>query len=306
MWNKGVEATDNIPPEQRIGSNGGWIVRNSSILVWLVMGTVLGITCRASGQDIYGNVHGMFGDRVMGQTLSPTARSNLRGGIVKGPSGEFLGRGRIEGMRFPDMPWQYPVGVQPLPDVQPRSFVNIIPWGLLPRPLPLRAGESSVSEGETRAAVPREVEPQPAPQPEQWFREPTSESTSPGTPAGESSVSPAASGAGYAAVVPARRIAVAVSPGAVGAEATAASSLNGQIQRLSQVTIVMENDTAVLRGQVAAEHDRQLAEILTKFEPGVWQVRNEVTVTPSAASIARVGVQAREGAPLVAEPKLAR
>lgn len=264
------------------------------------------MTYEASGQDIYGNVHGMFGDRVMGQTLSPTARSNLRGGIVKGPSGEFLGRGRTEGMRFPDMPWQYPVGVQPLPDVRPRSFVNIIPWGLLPRPLPLRAGESSVSEGETRAAAPREVEPQPAPQPEQWFREPASESTSRGTPAGESSGSRAASGAGYATVVPARRIAIAVSPGTVGAGATAPVSPNVQVQRLSQVTIAMENDTAVLRGRVATEHDRQLAEILATFEPGVWQVRNEVSVAPSAASVARSGVPGREGAPLVVQPKLAR
>lgn len=280
-------------------------MRKSPAILWLVVGMALGITCQAPGQDIYGNVHGMFGDRVMGQTLSPKAQSRVNSGIATGPSGEFLGRGRTAGMRFPDMPWQYPVGVQPLPDVQPRSFVNIIPWGLLPRPLPLRAGESSGSEGETRATGPGEIESPRAPQPEQWFREPAGGSTSLGTPANENT-SPTSGGAGNAVVVvPARRTPVALSP-AAGAPTTPPVATNVQVQRLSRVTIVMENDTAVLRGQVATEHDRQLAEILTKFEPGVWQVRNEVTVVPSAASIATSGGPASERTPLVAQPKLSR
>ncbi len=265
-------------------------MRISRPLLCMVLGVLLAVPGPAPGQDIYGNVHGMFGDRVIGQSLSPRA-GNLGGGIATGPAGQFLGRGRVEGMRFPDMPWQYPVGVVPLPEVQPRSFVNAIPWGLLPRPLPLRAGQSSSSAAETTPATgPSEMRSPPAatPQPEQWFREPTGTTNSPvSTPTSRGLT---ANGVSSAGVPQLRRIALAVPQiGATSTDAAAGIRPSAQIQRLSEVTITMENDTAVLRGRVATEHDRQLAEILARFEPGIWQVRNNLTVAPLAASSATVG-----------------
>jgi hypothetical protein len=46
----------------------------------------------------------------------------------------------------------------------------------------------------------------------------------------------------------------------------------------------LENTTAVLRGRVATEADRQLAEGLALLEPGVVAVRNELVVAPAGAS----------------------
>lgn len=266
--------------------SGGQTVRNSPVLLCMAVGAILGMPCRAPGQDTYANVHGMFGDRVMGQSLTPKTQTRLGGGIATGSAGEFLGRGRVEGMRFPDMPWQYPVGVVPLPDVQPRSFANMIPWGLLPRPLPMRASQPSSGEGEAIPIVkPNEVEsqPTPAPQPEQWFREPAADANSP-TNGGTTVPS-----AGNAGASQPGKSAFAASLGDSNAAATASFRPGAPMQRLSNVSLTMENDTVVLRGRVATEHDRQLAEILTRFEPGVWQVRNEVTVVPRATSTAALG-----------------
>ena len=50
------------------------------------------------------------------------------------------------------------------------------------------------------------------------------------------------------------------------------------IKSVGPVQVVVQGDTAVLRGQVASAHDRLLAEQLARFEPGVWQIKNELTV----------------------------
>jgi hypothetical protein len=49
--------------------------------------------------------------------------------------------------------------------------------------------------------------------------------------------------------------------------------------------VVMEGRTAILRGTVASEEDRDLAEALAKMEPDVLKVRNELVVadTPEAS-----------------------
>jgi len=48
--------------------------------------------------------------------------------------------------------------------------------------------------------------------------------------------------------------------------------------------VVMEGRTAVLRGKVASEEDRELAEALAKMEPDVLSVRNELEVVESSPS----------------------
>jgi len=48
--------------------------------------------------------------------------------------------------------------------------------------------------------------------------------------------------------------------------------------------VVMEGRTAVLRGKVASEEDRELAEALAKMEPDVLTVRNELVVVESSPS----------------------
>jgi hypothetical protein len=254
-------------------------VRNVLIMCMALGGVILG-PLPSQGQGFYGGVHGMFGDRVLGQPLAPRA-DMPSGGIAVGPAGEFLGRGRADGMRFPDSPWQYPAGVVPLPGVQPRSFVNAIPWGLLPRPLPPRPGQVPAAGP---AAVPGEL----LPQPEQWFRQPApAEGTGGPTPAPAVSPSSAPDGPQSSIRFATGETALAASPPA-GVPATIVAdsiSRSDRIRKLSPITVTMQDEIAVLRGRVATEDDRQLAEQWARFEPGIWQVRNELTVgTPPPVS----------------------
>ena len=50
--------------------------------------------------------------------------------------------------------------------------------------------------------------------------------------------------------------------------------------------VLLQERTAILRGAVATEHDRLLAEQLVRLEPGVSQVRNELQVVPNSAPAA--------------------
>jgi len=47
---------------------------------------------------------------------------------------------------------------------------------------------------------------------------------------------------------------------------------------VQSVRVLNENGRITLRGVVNSEHDRQLAELLSSFEPGVWNVHNEIAV----------------------------
>ena len=55
----------------------------------------------------------------------------LRGGILIGPAGQFLGRGRSDNLMFPNMPWQYPGGVESRKVTSPAFPAEAKP---LPRP----------------------------------------------------------------------------------------------------------------------------------------------------------------------------
>ena len=48
--------------------------------------------------------------------------------------------------------------------------------------------------------------------------------------------------------------------------------------------VAFEQGTAILRGVVATEHDRGLAERMTKLEPGVRRVENLLTLAPASES----------------------
>ncbi len=57
-------------------------------------------------------------------------------------------------------------------------------------------------------------------------------------------------------------------------------------ERLGPIQVSVENRIATLRGSVASADDRSLAELVASFEPGVDQVRNELTV-PTQSSTSR-------------------
>jgi hypothetical protein len=54
-----------------------------------------------------------------------------------------------------------------------------------------------------------------------------------------------------------------------------------RIQEMGSVSIEMEGQTAVLRGQVATAQDRDLVARMLLLEPGISDVRNELTFAPS-------------------------
>ena len=50
------------------------------------------------------------------------------------------------------------------------------------------------------------------------------------------------------------------------------------LRRLGPIEVSLEGRTATLRGKVASERDRTLAQSLLLFEPGISQVKNELAV----------------------------
>lgn len=56
------------------------------------------------------------------------------------------------------------------------------------------------------------------------------------------------------------------------------------LHRQSPMEVAIEGGTATLRGVVATEHDRVLAERVAKLEPGVRQVENLLTLAPASES----------------------
>jgi len=64
-------------------------------------------------------------------------------------------------------------------------------------------------------------------------------------------------------------------------------AVSQSIQWAGPCEVIVEGRTATLRGTVASEHDRKLAELFVLFEPGIAKVRNEIQVAspkPATAS----------------------
>ncbi len=56
-----------------------------------------------------------------------------------------------------------------------------------------------------------------------------------------------------------------------------------QIHTLSPLEVRVADGTAILRGTVATDRDRDLAERLARLEPGIWKVNNELVVAGEPA-----------------------
>jgi osmotically-inducible protein OsmY len=77
----------------------------------------------------------------------------------------------------------------------------------------------------------------------------------------------------------------AANVGQVSSQLTARLEKTGRFRSAPQV--LLENGVATLRGVVATDHDRVIAEQLVRLEPGVAEVRNELTLAwPSSVSAA--------------------
>jgi hypothetical protein len=75
----------------------------------------------------------------------------------------------------------------------------------------------------------------------------------------------------------------------VGSLATATAGEGRTLSRPSSISpaatvrVTVQGQTAILQGTVTSEYERQLVEQMARLEPGIWQVRNELTL-PSAAT----------------------
>ena len=81
-------------------------------------------------------------------------------------------------------------------------------------------------------------------------------------------------------------VAFAVSPPTAAARS---AELTSRLTRLfpavneSQFEVLVAGRTATLRGAVASARQRELAEIVARFSPGIFQIQNELTVRPPSA-----------------------
>jgi len=247
-------------------------------------------------------VRGMFGDRVLRQALAPKP-STERTGIARSASGMFLGRGAANGsLMFPGMPWQYqgpepwPPGVVPLATFLqgPLPTRPAPPQPVRPEVLPPQA---MPGEWEAGPAMIPELRATPA-GPDQWLRTmggmaPVPAGVSlPAAPAATAVSSPAAPAAAPSPRSP-RPMPPPIQLGFVpprsfedpGAAVARLIGRISQIEKRSTITVSLENETAVLRGRVATERDRLLAENIARLQPGIWGVRNELVVeNPSPAA----------------------
>jgi osmotically-inducible protein OsmY len=89
-------------------------------------------------------------------------------------------------------------------------------------------------------------------------------------------------------------------PGRVNNTLVQLLSRSPRVQALSPIQVLVQGRTATLRGVVATDYDRALAEQVTRLEPGISQVRNElvVAVAPAEPELAPPG----EAAELPAAP----
>jgi len=202
-----------------------------SIIAILLLGNAAG----GLAQQVNGRAYfRMFGDRVLGEPVRP-AKSRFGGGILTGPAGEFVGRGRPGGgMAFSPSPWQYG-GLTARPQVVP--------------PLPAPSAPSPTGPPAGRVA--------------------TRSATSAGSPV--VAQRPSALHVDFAPGRPQYRA----------DEHVAGLIARSPIRRRSPITVTIEGQTATLRGRVASQEDRMLAEDLALMEPGISQVRNELVVEGS-------------------------
>lgn len=249
---------------------------------WMVLAIAAGLPDWGRSQEggYSGRVvHGMFGPRIIGQPIQSLADRRVERGIIRDDYGNFLGRGRpTNGRMF---------------SLTPRPSYNRPP--ATPPPAPEPARELIPQEVEGPAEQPGPSVPEAPSGPDRWLRtegavEETKPPASPAAtpPAGPSSSAPSPTTGGAARPIRGSPVVLATP------DHRSAQAPGGHLVRILQrippirqggpIQVIMDNDTAILRGRVATVADRELAENLARLEPGVWQVRNELIVGSSAGS----------------------
>jgi hypothetical protein len=235
-------------------------IPSALILAAMVLGAP-GVV-RAQGTYSGKMTYGLFGPRALGNTLQPPITGANRG-IVRDAYGDFLGRNQAyPGAAFPP----------------PRPAAHEVPNA--PTHVP---PATAVLSGPENTPGPSPAQPAG---PDQWLR---SHGTGSETPADAMpSGANLAPGGVVSAPVPPPVVVAFSLPRTVQSPADrAAALLQGTVQTRSRspITVIVENETAILRGQVATIHDRELAENLVRLEPGIWNVKNELIVRSGSGAV---------------------
>jgi len=202
----------------------------------ITMALIVGLPALGFAQGTYSGkaVYGRFGPRVLGETLqSPVVRTDR--GIARDAYGDFLGRNR-----------DYPGAL----------------FSSTPRPT---RAQAPAAPAQGPALAPEQAPEAPA-GPDQWLRSrgPGAEAA-PEAPEGsapsESGVPPSAGGR----VAPAAAPVVAVTFGPTQSGPSPAEDIATMLQRTrrisrqSSIRVIVRNETAILRGEVATPHDQERA-----------------------------------------------
>lgn len=233
----------------------------------------------------------MFGPRVFGRPLQP-ASTRFDGGLEIGPVGDFIGRGPAAGrMMFDSSPSAYGSAYRAVPGFDERLPGTGYMEGVVPPPqlmAPTTAPATPLTETPT-PLTPMPMTPTTppatpaAPGADQWLRTSGANYTpTNGAPVAATAVptpeAPVAA-ARIAPLPPQMQVGFSVPTASQPAERVQGllSSI-GRIQKLSPITVSVENGTAVLRGRVATAEDRALAGTIAAMQPGISDVRNEISV----------------------------
>jgi hypothetical protein len=252
---------------------------------WLSALVFLGTSDAAAQERFYGKpVYGAFGQRTLGQTLRPKTGQFPGTGIRQGDSGDFVGinptyPGRMftNGARYygaVQYERQARESLQAQQAMQPQQQP-------IPEPMPL--------EQDRGAPAPSPTEPQ---SPDQWLRSPAGAEKTPASPssrapgAASEPASPSEPSTGVAAPVGVRRslpfqatsLGGAASSKEVDARLLSLLANDRRINKRTTIRVTTQDGATILRGRVATANDRAVAEAVARMEPGVWEVRNELTV----------------------------
>ncbi|NUQ62405.1 MAG: BON domain-containing protein [Pirellulales bacterium] len=269
------------------------IILLGAMLAWAVPGTEIA----AFGQfSPTATRYGMFGPRALGGPIAPKP-GRFRGGLEIGPSGTF------EGIRH-TYPWLQKDDIGPVsPAWSVWRDTPLFPTNeILPAPYDLESTLRVISPEPTTPAGP----PTPPPAPASPPAAPTETAAPPvaetpefplrragdGLPGGtaEPQQASAPRQTGPAAVSPFQtagapyttfRAGFEVNRPTVdrtGARLSRQLTASPRIERLSPIQVQVQGQTAILRGAVASDYDRRVAEQVVRMEAGIRDVRNELTV----------------------------
>lgn len=253
------------------------------IVVWTCLGICRPVPAQFSRSTPR---YGTFGPRALGVPLEPKERP-FSDGLRFGPSGTF------EGIRYRFPPWPQPDVGLAVPDAG-LVLIPEVPQALVPQVMPgtHRLSDVTPPVPERPAAPPPTQQPAPPPMPELPLRRTGQEldgepvSMGPAQPSlGQRRIGPQAISPLQVPGGPHVDLRVGFDSGRPAINQIAASltqqlTESPRIEKLSPIQVQVEGRVAILRGVVASEYDRQVAEQAVRMQPGIVGVRNDLTVEP--------------------------